>query len=590
MNMLPDLSQQPIILALGWTLLHFLWQGAALAALCSMLMLMMRSASPAARYRVAFACLLGLALLPVATFVYFVVGPLPMAHTGAGGALLAAANQNVAQNPGAALERNLQPYLPWLVLAWFAGVCMTASRTLAGWRRVHRLRCECDIRLAAPWFEALARLKARLHLDAPVQLAVSGLIRVPMVIGWLKPLVLIPPCVLAGLDARQIEMILAHELAHILRNDYLVNLVQTVIETLLFYHPAVRWISHQMRLEREKCCDQLVVEVSGDPVAYARALANLEAIRGTELGWGLGANGGALYDRVQTLVSPHHRAGGNGAAAALIVFAALIGAANLLRLPQNDARPALLVQRNSPTTLTPMPARAPTPAARATAQIAKSTGKVERHGGQQAATPPKTHRTAASSAAPAAGAKPQPSHARGHSLAKPRQKNVVPVQTRHATTPTHPAATNTIEATALAAAPAKLSETAAVSAADNGHRQSVDPASNIPSSMPMPAYPQSALIDGISGSVVVRVDVNTAGSVVDASTVSSSRAAFSNAVLAAVKAWQFPAGETRSLQFRFVFDTNLNAADCQAVTGTHICRMNAEAGKEVKGFIHVYTD
>ena len=98
----------------------------------------------------------------------------------------------------------------------------------------------------------------------------------PTVIGWLKPVVLLPASALAGLTPRQLEAILAHELAHIRRHDYLVNLLQTLVETLLFYHPAVWWLSRRIRVERENCCDDLAVSLCGDPVAYAAALADLE--------------------------------------------------------------------------------------------------------------------------------------------------------------------------------------------------------------------------------------------------------------------------------------------------------------------------
>ena len=115
---------------------------------------------------------------------------------------------------------------------------------------------------------------------------------------------LVPAATLAGLSASQLELVLAHELAHIRRRDYLVNLLQTAVETLLFYHPAVWWVSGRMRVEREHCCDDLAVAACGNPVGYARALADLEGLgtRGPVLA--MAASGGSLFDRVARLVTP----------------------------------------------------------------------------------------------------------------------------------------------------------------------------------------------------------------------------------------------------------------------------------------------
>jgi TonB family protein len=130
----------------------------------------------------------------------------------------------------------------------------------------------------------------------------SALVEAPTVIGWLRPVVLIPASCLTGLSTMQIEAILAHELAHIRRHDYLVSVLQSVIETLLFYHPAVWWVSKQIRRERECCCDELAVAVGGDRLAYARALSLLEERRSFYPEVALGANGGVLKMRIKRLL------------------------------------------------------------------------------------------------------------------------------------------------------------------------------------------------------------------------------------------------------------------------------------------------
>jgi bla regulator protein blaR1 len=150
----------------------------------------------------------------------------------------------------------------------------------------------------------LARLREALRISTPVRLFQSALVQVPTALGWLRPVVLVPAGALVGLTASQLELVLAHELAHIRRRDYLVNLLQTAVETLLFYHPAVWWVSGRMRIEREHCCDDLAVAACGNPVGYARALADLERLgtRGPILA--MAASGGSLFDRVARLVTP----------------------------------------------------------------------------------------------------------------------------------------------------------------------------------------------------------------------------------------------------------------------------------------------
>ena len=146
------------------------------------------------------------------------------------------------------------------------------------------------------------RLAQQLRVSRPVRLCKSALVEVPTVIGWLQPVILFPVSAVTGLPAMQLEAILAHELAHIRRHDYLVNLLQHLVETLLFYHPAVWWVSHHLSQERELCCDDLTVNVCGDRVAYAQALAALEELRGTAPDLALAAGGGSLLRRIRRLL------------------------------------------------------------------------------------------------------------------------------------------------------------------------------------------------------------------------------------------------------------------------------------------------
>src|SRR5262249_35159064 len=148
----------------------------------------------------------------------------------------------------------------------------------------------------------LQRLKRRVAVSAVVYLGASLMVQVPMVIGWLRPCILLPVTALTGLSESQMEAILVHELAHIRRPDYLVNLLQTAIETLLFYHPAVWWVGKQMRIERENCCDDIAVVACGSAFEYAGALAEMEEIRGRAPAPALAANGGELLGRIRRIL------------------------------------------------------------------------------------------------------------------------------------------------------------------------------------------------------------------------------------------------------------------------------------------------
>jgi hypothetical protein len=151
------------------------------------------------------------------------------------------------------------------------------------------------------WCTRFACLKERIGVSSSVQLLWSASASVPMVIGWARPVVLVPTALLTGLSASQLEAVLAHELAHIRRHDYLVNLLQNALETLLFYHPAVWWISEQVRNEREHCCDDLAAAACGGSLKYARALTALAELRHTSGSLGLAATGGSLVARVARL-------------------------------------------------------------------------------------------------------------------------------------------------------------------------------------------------------------------------------------------------------------------------------------------------
>jgi bla regulator protein blaR1 len=287
----------PLIQSLGWTLLHFLWQGAVIAAGYAAVRVFVPASHAEARYASGLAALALIAICPPLTLA--IVYP----HV-----VIAAANAEpvaidaVVATAGAASDgASLDWMLPWLVLSWVLGVAVMAWRAFRQWQALERIAQHC----AKPSSELermLASLSRRFGLVRFVRVLVSSEIDTPTLIGWIKPVVLIPTAVALGFPRQQVELILAHELGHLRRYDHLVNLAQAVIETLLFYHPAVHWISREVRNDREVCCDRLVLRLTeGEPREYAQTLASLEELRLTPR-VALAATGGVLLDRVRRII------------------------------------------------------------------------------------------------------------------------------------------------------------------------------------------------------------------------------------------------------------------------------------------------
>lgn len=299
MNGLNAWLDTPLAYHLGWTLVHFLWQGALVGILYAALRQALSRSSPQSRYSMGLLALVVLVALPCLTFAY--LSAQPAASAAQAGALVAA----VQQAPLTWFRSVVRPYVPWTVPLWCAGVLVMTIKAFTGWRRVRALAHHAVIPAPPVWREMLDRLTLAVGVHLRVELTLSAQVSVPCVIGWLRPIILLPPAALAGLTPMQLEMVLAHELAHIRRYDYLVNLLQTAVETLLFYHPVVRWISRDVRKERELCCDDAAVQACGDAWDYAHALADLAALRGSSLALAQGADGGELTLRVERLIGYH---------------------------------------------------------------------------------------------------------------------------------------------------------------------------------------------------------------------------------------------------------------------------------------------
>jgi beta-lactamase regulating signal transducer with metallopeptidase domain len=331
--------------ALGWTLLHFLWQGALIAGLLGGALALLRHAGSRVRYAASGAALLLMLVCAVATFLELRYAGAPPEHSAARLTIAGFPAQVRGMDAGtsAGTVTDIAGYLPALVWAWFAGVVALSIRSLGGWAVAERFARHRTSRAEAAWEERLAALARRLRISSPVRLAVSAVAEVPAVVGWLRPIVLVPASVFTGLSAEQIDALLAHELAHVRRYDYLINLLQTAAETLFFYHPAVWWVNRKIREERENCCDDLAVEVCGSTLAYVRALTDMEQMRRSSPRLAMAADGGSLLNRVQRLLHVKQSAGSRaygwtaGIGLAVAVLVTGIAANGLAQRPERAA-------------------------------------------------------------------------------------------------------------------------------------------------------------------------------------------------------------------------------------------------------------
>ena len=366
MSAIHILANQPWVCRLGLTLLHFLWQGALVAALyAAARSSAYRVLRPHGRYLLACAALAAMAFAPVLTWMLLdapapgtaaaFIAPLPAAPA-------VAARPLPLSLPTGEYPATLGRFLPAVVAFWLAGATAFSLRLLLGWLAAQRLRRKMVRPAPAEWQLILDRLARRLAISRPVRLLVSGLVEAPASLGWLRPVVLAPVGALTGLPPAQIEAILLHELAHIRRYDYLIHILQNALEAVFFYHPAVWWVSAHMRAERELCCDDIVVSLTGDAVLYARALAEFETARWLQPAL-MPANGGSLSSRIARLLgrpsASRHSSGGPASAAALI----LLAIAAWTVFAQTAARPQFEVASVKPSvtraiqTVRPLPGR-----------------------------------------------------------------------------------------------------------------------------------------------------------------------------------------------------------------------------------------
>lgn len=285
--------------ALGWALIHSLWQGVAVAALAASLMALSRR--PALRYFVAVGALAVMLAAPVATFFVLVKPPVAVQ------AVTFSASVSAMPAPATApltaivaletLPHSAPNLLSWLVGAWLCGVALFSLRIAGGFLLLEHRRRKLSVVPGAAVLAIGRDLQRRLGLNRAIRYLECGWLEAPAVIGWFRPIVLLSALALTGLSEDQLRAVIAHELAHVRRLDAFVNLFQIWVETLLFYHPAMWWLNRRIRAERELCCDEIAVSLTGDRMDYARALTAMAAWKAAPA-LAMAANRGPLTARI----------------------------------------------------------------------------------------------------------------------------------------------------------------------------------------------------------------------------------------------------------------------------------------------------
>jgi beta-lactamase regulating signal transducer with metallopeptidase domain len=366
--MTPTLITPDLMRNLALTLLHFLWQGLALAALVSVAMPCCRRAS--VRYTAGVVTLALMLIAPVITFL--VISEKSPSHSWSNQIATSSARTVQASRNPATSSSNRQPLsldlLPIVVEIWFAGVILLSLRAAGGFLVIERMRRKKSWPLSPELLARCLALQKRLGLERFIRYCECTWLEAPAVIGWMRPVVLVPVAALAGLSPEQLDAIITHELAHIKRLDAFVNVFQMVAETLLFYHPAVWWLSKRIRVERENCCDDVAISITGSPVEYARALTLMEEWR-TAPSLALALTRSPLAERIMRLLGAKTwrsgmRSAGVGFSIVCLTLAFVAGNSLL-----GIVHPASAAQSSAPapptpqSTITPQPK--PTPAASA---------------------------------------------------------------------------------------------------------------------------------------------------------------------------------------------------------------------------------
>ena len=296
MNLLYIFSRE-LDYALGWTIIHSFWQTTLCALLLSLIVVLYPKRKTRMRYLFANASLFLVLCCSVATFIYqshkakqrFNVVYIPATKSqeiekgGTGDAMSGAPAEETGtfstlRQTTASFNEYFNRHFPLIVMIWAFGVCLFVMKLLSGVTYIYYLKQRMNFSPAAHWLKVAERLARSAGVQRTIALVESVLVRGPVVVGFFKPMILLPFGLLNKLTQEEAEAVLAHEIAHILRQDYLFNIIQSIIEALFYYHPAVWWISSIIRNERESACDEMAIRMTGNAVNYAKALVAVQEI------------------------------------------------------------------------------------------------------------------------------------------------------------------------------------------------------------------------------------------------------------------------------------------------------------------------
>ena len=315
MKTIQTLISEDIVYALGWTVLHSLWQAMAIALVMVISFTLMPKQKANLRYAMANTALILVLLCSVVTFLLMYQSG---GHSTSGDVIIFTHGSTL-------LEINthhhnshwsiyfidyFNEHLPMVVSIWILGIAFFTLRLLGGLAYIQHLKHNHNTPLPSFWQRRLITLSGNIHLRKTIQLVESSIIKVPMVVGYFKPMILMPIGAVNALSTEEVEAILAHELAHISRNDYLLNIFQSIIEILFYFNPAVWWISANIRTERENCCDDIAIKMCGNPLTYAKALVNLQEMYHTAPRMAMSFSGrkNQLLNRVKRILNqPQNR-------------------------------------------------------------------------------------------------------------------------------------------------------------------------------------------------------------------------------------------------------------------------------------------
>ncbi len=333
MNTWDFFMRHPLMIQWGWVLVHFLWQGALLALFAAIVLASTASTSARWRYRLATICLLISVVFPFVTWMRLSITTQKFVPDGVGssrsstqrmaydspqrlasktresstGTRSSAELLQPATEEGDSRLQNVQSlahsldrWLPWCVAVWFIGVLISSIRLGGAWLLTARI-IRTGTCLRDHYLRRMLPFLNQLGCSRPIRWIESHQVRVPQAIGWLRPVILVPTSLFTSLTPQELESLLLHELVHVRRYDFLVNLLQCAIETVFFYHPGILWLSQRVRLERELACDDEVVRLTGDKLTFSRALLSLADV--SRLGQpALAASESDLTTRIHTIL------------------------------------------------------------------------------------------------------------------------------------------------------------------------------------------------------------------------------------------------------------------------------------------------